>query len=263
MVVVGTLVLLTVSAGCLGGTALEGSPSTSDVSPTNDVSSTGDVLAFPEKPTKLTDESVVEYARQYERAVTYRAVKEPNNRVSLTCNATVEAQTENGFYVRAGCAVTTHSNGGVGSGGPGIGRAYFINNATTVPIPIAKRFDRARDAIYRSQKDTENVAGAPDLRILNFDTERHEVTVTLTYLGTTPPESAFESRYEVPAESGLEQGGVTLRKGTYRLRVRLENGTTATYRWNVTEDTMVISVYIMRNGEIAIHTPSILRLPET
>ena len=105
--------------------------------------------------------------------------------------------------------------------------------------------------------------GAPDLRLLNFDTEPHNATVDLTYLGTTPPESAFENGYEVSAESGITQDGITLRKGTYRLHVELEDGTTATYRWNVTEDTRLVAVHVTRSGEIAIRTPSILRLPES
>lgn len=262
VLVVGSLMLLALSAGCLGGVSPGNPSSASDDSPHMETSV--NVPESPEKPANLTTESVAEYAWRYERAATYEAVKNPDSRVvSLICNATVEHRTKNGFYARAGCANTIRSNDGVGTGGPGIGRAYFINDTTTIRPEVEREFDRSRTAAYKGPNESENVMGAPNLRILNFDTEPHNVAVSLTYLGTTPPESAFENEYEVSAEGGVEQDTVTLRKGTYRLRVRLGNGTTATSRWNVTEDTKLVAVHIMRSGEIAIRTPTGIRLPES
>ena len=250
VLIVGSLVVLTISAGCLGGAVLGGS-------------SGDDAPSYPETPSELTNESVAEYARQYERTATYREVKKLDNRVNLTCNATVEDRTDEGFYARAGCAVTTRSNGGVGSGGPGIGRAYFVNDSETVRVAPERVSDRSYAALYNGSKRSENLVSGPGLRVVNFDTERHVAKIGLTYLDGSSPESAFEEEYKVSAESGVEQSTVTLRKGTYRLRVELDDGTAASYRWSVTRETDLATAHVTRSGEIALRTPSGIRLPKS
>lgn len=209
--------------------------------------------SYPDKPADLTTQTVEQYATEYERAETYRALSELGTRVSLTCNATVDRRTENGFYVIAACAATTRTLSGVGSGGP-VPHPYFINTTTTIRIDAEHRPSLTQETIYKPANETEHVRPR-GLKVVNFDSTGHRVGVTITYENTTVPETAFATSYRIAGHSGVEQDAVTIREGVYTVNATLADGTSDTARWRVLESNWWagdITIYITPDGDLAI-----------
>jgi hypothetical protein len=229
-------VLVVFLAGCLGGVPPVGS---------------SDAPAYPDRPAPLSRDNALAYTTGYERAAEYRDQKEIGNRVELGCNSTLINETAAGFYIAAGCGTTVYgASGGVGNGGPGHGRLYFVNDTTTIRMT-------PRDAPERSSETTEKRGTAETtLYYSNFDGNDHALTTTLTYLGSTPPERVLRSTDSIDAQQGVEREDVPLRTGTYRITVRLDDGSTVTRRWAVSErsawDSNALSVYVTPDGDLAV-----------
>ena len=190
----------------------------------------------PEKPADLTSENVTEFVRRTEYVRTYNRHREGNGKISLTCEANLTEETENGFYVVAGCGGWTSNGAAVGDfSSPSI--PYFVNETETVRIGRVDSRHRPTREIYASDDSAENVQppnrSAAGFRVYNFDDRRRTVSVTVTYLNESEPERVLAAEYDLEPASGIEQDDVTVRRGAYRIEVRLEAGETLTHRWTV------------------------------
>lgn len=231
------LAVLVLGAGCLSGLQPDASP---DGTASPDSSSDESVPPFPEKPANLSQGAAIEYATAYERATKYREVHAPGAEVALTCDATLDEATANGYYVVAACGGSvTFSDGSHGDIAPA-DHAYFVNESETIRIDATYLRNFTHEDVYTSTNESENLRRPAGLshwgfEVLNFDDADHTVTVEVTYLNETASPRIFSQSYSVGAHDGVVQPGVTARKGTYVVSVRLETGETATYRWRLSE----------------------------
>ena len=190
----------------------------------------------PEKPADLTSENVAEFVRRTEYVRTYNRHREGSENISLTCEANLTEETENGFFVVAGCGGWTSTGAAVGDfSSPSI--PYFVNETETIRTPRVDSHYRPTDEIYADDDPAENVnppnQSAAGFRVYNFADRRRNVSVTVTYLNESEPEQVLSTDYELEPASGIEQDDVTVRRGAYRIEVRLETGKTLTHRWTV------------------------------
>lgn len=212
--------------------------------------------AFPERPSPLTSNAAVDYAQEYERAVEHRNLDDGfGTDVKLTCGATLDQETADGFYVVAGCGGSVHHLGGsVGSVSPR-SLTYFIARNTTIRIdPVQAPFPD-ENRTYRTNENSTDTE-AIRVEVLNFDDRRHVVTWNITYLGTNSSDPVATETYDLGAHEGVEQDKRRLSQGSYRLAVTLEDGTSATYHWNVSgsdeANANSVTVYVTPNGTLKV-----------
>lgn len=212
--------------------------------------------AFPERPSPLTSNTVVDYAQGYERAVEHRNLDDGfGTDVKLACDATLDQQTVDGFYVVTGCGGSVHHLGGsVGSVNPRPLTYFIARNATIRIDPVQAPFPD-ENRIYRTNENSTDTE-AVRVKVLNFDDRRRIVTWNITYLGTNSSDPVVTETYDIEAHEGVEQDKRRLSQGSYRFAVTLKDGTTATYHWNVSDSDEAnansVTVYVTPNGTLKI-----------
>lgn len=249
------VVALVLAAGCLGGVPadLDGpdtatptsEPPTSTPTPSPTATATPDPsrgtldpLSLPWKPDPLRAGNVEVYVREYERSVRYNEHVGPSVvELTLSCQATLVAEVDSGYLVRAECRGSIHrrDDGGatsVGAFGPER-VTYFVDDATVRRIDGA---DRQLDP-YRADDGGLNVANPEGIAVVNADDRHHEVRLVVRYDGEAGDEPVLAERYSLGPGEGLDLRQVASREGAYNVTVEVGNETAARYRWQVASDT--------------------------
>lgn len=221
----------------------------------------GGPAAYPDRPDDITRSTATEYvealehARMENRMRTYGDYEVED--LSLTCGTVYDRAAHGGHYVLASCRGYanyedgTHADWGHSQG------FYFVAPGLTVGRGDPRSEHRDCEAVFAAGEDGENFATPCDeraagYRVYGFHPGPHDLTVTVEFLGEDTEagssELAFEREYTIGASSGIEQHGVTYRRGEYRLTAALDAGPEATFDWDLSTspgpDTPPVSVLV-------------------
>jgi hypothetical protein len=206
------LCLLLVLAGCVGGPA---------ATPTADTGTATPAVATPrptpDPPANRTPTRVASFAREYERAAVHNAaVAAGAVDVSLDCEAAVDRDTPDATYVLAACEGTVErsaDDGLVRTERPPRPAIYRVDEADVSRAGVTNR--RTATPLPRG----EGTGVTPrDVRVANFDGERHEVRVTVAHVNGGV---RLRRTLRVPAGEALTLRDVVDRTGTYLVRVHV------------------------------------------
>jgi hypothetical protein len=191
----------------------------------------------PERPNQVTEGNVGSYVHDHAAAVLYNELHTPDDtRVSTTCRTALGAALDSGYFVAAGCSGIDESTSGplplfadvTGSAGEYVG--YYVDNETTRRVG-AGATDRRPLEPYRAADPDENTgSGIRQVRVYNFDETDHEVTLSVTHVGSG--EGVLGSAVALGNGTGVVYADVTVREGTYELRARTGDAE-RTLRWTV------------------------------
>lgn len=268
------LVFVVLAAGCVGlvpgdldatGTPTPAAPS--PATPTPDTTTvptatpeptpeTVTPQSFPWKPEPLRAANVEVYVREYERTVRHNDLVGPSVvGVEQTCHASLVAQVDSDYLVRAECGGSVHrrddGTGSVGAVAPER-VTYFVNDSTLERIAGA---DRRLDP-YRAGDGGRNVGTAEGVAVINADDRRHELRVAVTYDGEASDESVLDEVVAVAPGEGVDLRRVAAREGVYNVTVTAGNETVARHRWRVVGDDTVrpggIGVVVTPGDEVVV-----------
>lgn len=140
------LAVVVVSTGCLGGPVNAEGNTTSTASP-SDTPDTVDIPAYPDFPSSLTNQTVLNYTKHFERASAYRRMLAQSNNSSGTLtdvqvsfiSASVKSPKTNAYLVRMEYALGTtvsHSGQPAVAGDRRVSAAYYVNETTVLRSAI-------------------------------------------------------------------------------------------------------------------------------
>lgn len=192
----------------------------------------------PERPADLADdEAVAAYLREHEHATVHnRAVNGDRTvtSVQISCQGATSAHADGGVVGFAVCTGAIQYADGSHADLGRVPSAYYVAPDRTVRIDgFGARAVRERSPrdVFAAEDPVDNVAPADGrtrgLYVQNFDDAERRVTVSIDYLGSEPdrgsgtPTTAFERTYRLgPRSMGLQRD-VAVRRGEYRVAVRL------------------------------------------
>lgn len=267
---------LVLAAGCIGGVTggidgtdtPEPTPATTTdgvatPTPTPTPEPTRQVLdpqSYPWKPDPLRASNVEVYVREYERTARYNELVDQSVvAVEQTCQASLVAQVDAGYLVRAECdgSLRKRTDGGVSVGAVAPERVtYYVDDSTVERIPGE---DRQLEP-YRADDGGLNVGTPEGVTVVNTDDSHHDLQVVVRYDGATTDDPVLDDGVAVAPGEGLDLDGVAAREGTYNLSVERGNETAASYRWQVDggEETRPdgVGVIVTPGGEVVVvHLP--------
>lgn len=262
--------LLLIASGCVASDAAPNSgtatasPTTTPAASSADASSetTGTVagpLQPPDRPDELTPESVAAFVNRSEYVRTYNRSYEGMTRIDIACEARHTERTPAGFYLIAACGGSASNAEMVADFGP-TPVPYFVDETTTIRVGDLDARSRSVTETYAAADPEENVnppnQSAAGFRVYNFADRTHDLSVDVTYLNASRPERVLSTAYELRPRRGVRQERVTVRRGTYRIEARLDDGATATYRWTVDGSLgyswAETAIYVTPDGELFV-----------
>lgn len=230
------LVLVSVAGGSVLLAAEYHSPEPLPDTPPETHSGTLEPFERPEKPDDLTNESVAEFVRRTEYVRTYNRHREGMTEISVDCGANVTKRTENGFYAVAACGGWASNEEVVADFGS-TAILYFVDETETIRVGRPESRHRPVNETYAADDPAENVnppnQSAAGFRVYNFADRSRNVSVSVTYLNQSNSERVLSAEYGLEPASAIVQDDVTVRRGTYRIEVRLETGEMVTFHWTV------------------------------
>lgn len=192
----------------------------------------------PERPEKLTNETVQEYVTGYERAEVFRD-RNPDGRgdFTLECSTRILRATQRGYYAVSRChgsSVATFVTGG---------SFYLINETTTIRVPThdQKRIDQTNTGSFRGI-----------FYIANFDNRDYSITVRVENM--TNSRVALNQSYMVQAKEGIGQSHVAP-PGQYVIIATSDRGDEIRYEWDISSDTAArrtLAIYLTPKGQLLI-----------
>lgn len=231
------LLTLLVLAGCLGSPP---TPPGANHTGTADASDGVAVPPQPDRPDRLTAESVAAYANGTETHRFYRREVDDNTTdATVTCSATSVGLAADAGYALVECGGSVYEGNAVGT-----------THWTTF-------YRVATDGETRIERVETRDDGSDDprrLRVYNFDDEERSLTIAVTPPSSTGANASTSYEYTVGAESGAMTTGLRLNASTASYGVTVSgNGTTSlSTRWttggNVAEGAVGVVVVTPDGG---------------
>jgi hypothetical protein len=265
---------LVLVAGCIGGVpvGLDGTETSTPTTatPTDEATTrptptptpeptpeTLDSQSYPWKPQPLRAGNVEVYVREYERTVRHNELVGPSVvDVRLSCRATLVAQVDAAYFVRAECDGSVHQRDDDGATSVGAVApeqvTYFVDDPTVTRIAGAVR---TLDP-YRAEDGGLNVAIPEGVAVVNADDQRHDLRLVVRYDGNGTDDAVLDEAVAVAPGEGLDLRRVAAREGAYNLTVEKGNETVAQYRWQVdigdTPRPGGVAVVVTPGGEVVV-----------
>ncbi|MDQ2074733.1 hypothetical protein RBH20_19585 [Haloarcula sp. H-GB4] len=198
--------------------------------------------SYPDRPDSLSPETISSYVREFEYARVYNSLHESDaETVSVDCTGVYDTGARGGHYALAACTgYANYADGGHADHGQGPA-VYFVGDRLTVRIEDLDSRHRDYKDVFSAEEPGENVeqpgeGSSTGYRVYNLDTNAHELSVIVDFLGAFTPAEAFSTEYTLGPTSGILQDSVTYRRGEYRITAELANGSSASTQWTVTKD---------------------------
>lgn len=225
---------------------------------------------YPDRPADPTREAVLSYVQTFEHAIVYNSLHEPDaETISVDCTAEYDVEADGGHYALATCTGYANYADDVHADWGQLPAVYYVSDDATIRVEELDDRYRHYTEVFASDDPDENVEQPGEgrwagYRVYNMDTDHHELSVTVDFLGGFTPVEAFATEYALGPRAGILQESVTYRRGAYRITARLEDGTQATYRWTVTDDEdygqFETSIFVTPTGGLTIREPAFDRL---
>lgn len=250
------VVILLILAGC--GTQPTGSMESEKTRiDTTSTSSTLSPISTPKRPQKLTEKNVVQFVSKLEETRTHnRLLRDDVVDISVSCDASLRATSANRYYLETVCqGYADYENAHVDLGVTPT--AYFVSDDEVRRINDSLTEIRSSDKLMSSNNSSNNFVPpyqAAEIRIYNFDSSQHDISVTVQYVGNSRDKNATADKYNIGEMRGLILDRITKKKGEYEVLIRLDSTRTERYSWNITDPskTPIFSVYISPEGGVFI-----------
>jgi len=198
--------------------------------------------SYPNRPDSLNPETISSYVREFEYARVYNSLHESNaETVSVGCTGVYDTAAHDGHYALAACGGYANYADGAHADHGQRPAVYFVGDGLTVRVERLDNRHRNYKDVFSAEEPDENVeqpgeGSSAGYRVYNLDTNAHELSVTVDFLGGLTPAEAFSTEYTLAPTSGILQDSVTYRRGEYRITAELANGSSTATRWTVTKD---------------------------
>lgn len=210
------------------------------------------LMEYPDPPSSLTNESVVEFVEKYEEAHLHNdLLTEDTTDISIGCPAAIDLEIDHGFYVLTICHGSTRSGDSVGHLGPD---PVFYHVTDGQFERVAER-EIGRGESYGNGRRSSEVQG---FRMVNFDNKDHEMQISLSHLSDSSETLILEETYPLRSKSLFSISSVLATEGDFELEVTLEDGTSAKYDWIITdiEPPFGVNIYVTMDKSIRFGTTS-------
>jgi hypothetical protein len=221
--------------------------------------------SYPDRPDSLSPETISSYVREFEYARVYNSLYESDaETVSVDCTGMYDTAARGGHYALAACTGYANYADGVHADHGQRPAVYFVADGLTIRIERLDNRHRNYKDVFSAEEPGENVeqpgeGSSAGYRVYNMDTNAHELSVTVDFLGGLTPAEAFSTEYTLAPTSGILQDSVTYRRGEYRITADLANGSSTSTQWTVTKDEDYgrhkTSIIVDPAGELTIRKP--------
>lgn len=177
-------------------------------------------------------------------------------KIDVSCSSAIDQQTDHGTYAVAVC--TGYARYGTAIADLGATpTAYFVSDKQTIRITNSDTEWYSPNEVYTSADSSENLPAASTvatLRLYNFDTPPHTVTVTVTYLGKSTTDRVLSKDFRLTAGTGLAVSNLARRRGEYRVEAALDTGETARYQWTLSasHSRFTTAIYTTPTGTLLV-----------
>ncbi len=197
----------------------------------------------PEIPETLTQETVVDFVREYETIEYHNYILENESRVdsiNVTCDAVFDREVESNFYVITNCGGSANHEPLVGSSSV----SHYESYAPTYRVneQHVQRVEAGRDV----RQGADYI-----VRMFNFSDSEYELSFTITSLAKSKEDQILAEEYALDSETG-EERRVDIEVGEeHELAVELNNADhSETFEWDVHDQSRGVSIYITPNETI-------------
>jgi hypothetical protein len=194
---------------------------------------------YPSRPGDVNPGAATEYARQFEHARTTNVLYDTDvEDLHVDCRAVYDTAAPHGHYVLATCTGYANYADDVHADWGQQPALYFVGSDVTIRAGSYESEYSDCEDVFASSNPAENFAErcsgqSASYRASNVSQSQHSLTVTVEFRSETGTVPVLERTYSLDATTGVRQESVTYRRGTYRLTAVLENGSTATFDWQI------------------------------
>lgn len=204
-------------------------------------------MDLPNSPSRLTNETAVAFAMEYQRILTYNRICSKDqfhlDGTTARSGATVEFATEDARYVfaRQAFSYSTDQSSGDGS----YSSVYWVSEGSFSRVRHYGAEQHRLDT-YSGPSTEESVEHPLQFRLYNLAPEPRTISIKLTYQNDSQP--ALKYRDRLDGNKGIRLTEVATRSGTYSLLIKM-HGENTRYTFDVSDPTQnTVAIYIPPKG---------------